>query len=158
MQIEIEEVEVDSEQYATMLSYPSSQASNLTDIIEETEEESDEEEGDEERLREQRLQEDILQQQRLLEEQDSVRRRREEEERKREEEERQRQQEKAKKDAAFEEEFREFEARFKGSLSDINMTGTMRRRLIKRTPSVAVISEEATAQVMLITRQFDDIL
>ena len=105
IEVDVEEVEVTGEEYATMMRYPSTMSNHaLGDIIEESDEE--EEEGENEDKEEEEETED----ERKLDEDRPL---------------------------IDDEEYK-------------TVTGTMRRRLIKRTPSVAVLNESETAQVLYV--------
>ena len=165
IEVEIEEIEVTGQQYASMLSYPSNM-NVLEGIKEEEEEESEEdseegEEGVEER--EEREKEEREKEEREKEEREKEER----EEKEREEEQRKIEQEKEEEIRKRNEEmlsknFKQKRPSLRQSMSEMRLheerlaiddedyvtaTGTLRRRLIKRTPSVAVINETETAKV-----------
>ncbi len=145
------------QQYASMLSYSSNM--NILEGIQEEEEEEDEEtESEEEQLSdgEEREREEREERERQEEEAERQRKKAEKE---REEEVRKRNEEMLNKNFVYKRgsrlrktssEMRLLEERPTMDDEDyVTATGTLRRRLIKRTPSVAVINETETAKVML---------
>ncbi len=147
------------QQYASMLSYSSNM--NILEGIQEEEEEEDEEtESEEEQLSdgEEREREEREERERQEEEEEAERQRKKAE-KEREEEVRKRNEEMLNKNFVYKRgsrlrktssEKRLLEERPTMDDEDyVTATGTLRRRLIKRTPSVAVINETETAKVML---------